>query len=212
MKLIRTKKFEMDLGLFGPELTYHTNDYPGDNARLVISLILFKLYITLPWNSKAKSFTPYTSYGVYSESDPDRLVFIWGNKVKALYMPWVRVLVSRTLLDVDNNPVSIEKYGQIPTYNELTVEIKFDSKNLNTIRSTKGYGYECEYYVTDEETRPLLFKWCKLFSKHSYSVVVWFNPEYNKCTGFTFNTEKNIALDSQINLQIMMRDKHYTDF
>lgn len=205
--LIKCKWLEIYFGLFGPCLTYHTSGYDDDNARLVISLIFCQLYIVLPWKHATKhDYDLYATYGFYSACEPDRLIFQWGNIYKMMVMPWVRVIVKRNLLDMHNDIVELQDYSYEAIMNELN-EVR-----CNYVRSTTGYGYECEYFVVRQITRPKLFQKVAWFDKISYEVNTTFNKAFYGSNGLSFTTNTNIAIPEQIELQMMMKDSTYKDF
>lgn len=214
MKLIRTNKFEMDLGLFGPELSYHTSRYKEDNARLVISLILFKLYFTLPWNSnKPLAFNlPYETYGFYSDGDPDRMVFIWGHNYKVWLMPWTKVIVGRSMCRANG---VVEHNTGIATVEECKTAVENNPElYLSTAKYTSNPSNEFTYYTTLIKLRPVIFKhlnWNWLTSE-KYEVYTSLEKSVSGYNKFMFTTDTDICLEHQIDLQIIMRDKNYTDF
>jgi hypothetical protein len=210
MTFFRGKRFEFEIGLFGPELKYYTchigDEYSG---RLVISLFLIKLYIGLGNGENNKS--PLTAYGFHSVSNPDRIIWQWHNYYKAIFMPWNRVVIKRSLVDIDNRIIeaSIE---DATTIIEAVAYMKRAPEKY--VRHCEGFGYEGDYYVTHIITCPALFKMLNLhwFDKQSFEVITHVKHDDKYTDIVTFNTDYNIALESQIDLQLMIRNNHISDF
>lgn len=213
MTIFSNTKFELHFGLFGPELSYHISRYKEDNARLVISLILFKLYFTLPWNSnKLFTFEPYATYGFYSDGDPDRIVFIWRHKYKVWLMPWTKVIVRRSMCRANGD---VEYNAGIATVEECKTAVENNPElYLSTAKYTSDPSNEFTYYTTLIKLRPVIFKylnWNWLTSER-YEVYTSLEKSVSGYNKFVFSTDSDICLEHQIDLQIMMRDKNYTDF
>ena len=214
MTLFSNTKFELHFGLFGPELSYHTSRYKEDGARLVISLILFKLYFTLPWNSnKPLAFNlPYATYGFYSDGDPDRIVFIWGHNYKVWLMPWTKVIVRRSMCRANGD---VEYNTGIATVEECKTAAEHNPElYLSTAKYTSDPSNEFTYYTTLIKLRPVIFKylnWNWLTSER-YEVYTSLKKSVSGYNKFMFNTDTEICLEHQIELQIMMRDKNHIDF
>jgi hypothetical protein len=213
MTLFSNTKFELHFGLFGPELSYHASRYKEDNARLVISLILFKLYFTLPWNSnKLFTFEPYATYGFYSDGDPDRIVFIWGHKYKVWLMPWAKVLVGRSMCRANGD---VEYNVGIATVEECKAAAEHNPElYLSTAKYTSDPSNEFTYYTTLIKLRPVIFKYLNWnwLTSEKYEVYTSLKKSVSGYNKFMFSTDSDICLEHQIDLQIMMRDKNYTDF
>ena len=85
LPFITTKWFDIDVGLFYPELLYDKTI-----EVLSISFIIFKIYISIPKKSKSTfNGSRYNYdfnkllYGFYVSANPTKiLIFIWGNKYK----------------------------------------------------------------------------------------------------------------------------------
>ena len=120
MILFRNKSIEVHFGLFGPALSYHTNNY--GSAKFIISLILFKLYIDLPWSHKTKISGGYASYGFCSCDDPDRIIFQWGNYYKVWRMPWIKIVCARYLQWANGACERLDKITA--TYDEIDETVK----------------------------------------------------------------------------------------
>lgn len=209
---IKNKWIEVYFGLFGPCLTYHTNRYDDDNAHMVISLIFCQIYLTLPWKHNIKSNADIgfnLTYGFYSSSEPDLMIFVWGMRSKVWFMPWSKVIIKRELLNVHGEPVVCTPDDAV-TYESMLKEVM--ALPSNYFHEAHGYGMDFRYFVARIETCPRLFRRLKLFSKTSYEIYVYFEKDFNGYTNMLFNTETNIALPEQIELQLMMQDQFYMDF
>ena len=210
MTFFRGKRFEFEIGLFGPELKYYTcyqnDDYKG---RFVISLILIKLYIGI--GSGENNTNKLSVYGFHSASDPDRIIWQWDDYYKAFFMPWNRVVVKRSLVDIDDNVI------EVPIDDVITIDTAVLCMNGTPekyVRHYKGFGYDTDYYITHIITCPALFKTLNLhwFDKQSFEVITYIKHDDKYTDVVTFNTNYNIALESQIDLQLMIRNGHVTDF
>jgi hypothetical protein len=210
MTFFRGKRFEFEIGLFGPELKYYTcyqtDDYKG---RFVISLILIKLYIGI--DSGENNTNKLSAYGFHSASDPDRIVWQWGDYYKAFFMPWNRVIVKRSLVDINDQVI------EMPIEDVVTIDDAVAYMNRipeKYVRHCKGFGYDSDYYVTHIITCPALFKTLNLhwFDKQSFEVITHIKRDDKYTDVVTFNTNYNVALESQIDLQLMIRNGHVTDF
>lgn len=209
---IKNKWIELYFGLFGPCLTYHTSGYDDDNARLVISLIFCQIYFTLPWkhHSRHESIHDlYATYGFYSASEPARMIFIWGAKHKMMLMPWSKVIVERELLNIHGNPV-VCTLDDVATYDVMLEEVM--ALPSNYFHEAEGYGKNFKYFLARIKTCPRIFRKFKLFGKVSYETYVDLENDFNGYTKFMFNTNNNICVDKQIELQLMIRSEFYTDF
>lgn len=206
MKVFTTKRFTFEVGLFGPHLMYYkdTDDF-DDVIRsvLVVSFILFRLHFEFSLNL---SKTIFDMYGFKYEKSGQYLIFYWGDICKVIRMPWQRIVIERNLMDVNN----------IPCYNSINycdmIE-KVYSEPEKFLRNTNGYGYDCDYYVIQTKTRPicLVNTFIGCFDKISYEIVT--TVKHNKHNEiFTFVSPYNVAIDSQINVQLMMRHGHTIDF
>jgi hypothetical protein len=210
MTFFRGKRFEFEIGLFGPELKYYTcyqnDDYKG---RFVISLILIKLYIGI--GSGENNTNKLSAFGFHSASDPDRIVWQWGDYYKALFMPWNRVVVKRSLVDIDDNVIEVP-IDDVVTIDTAVAYMKRTPEKY--VRHYKGFGYDADYYVTHIITCPALFKTLNLhwFDKQSFEVITHIKHDDKYTDVVTFNTNYNIALEAQIDLQLMIRNGHVTDF
>ena len=208
---IKNKWIEVYFGLFGPCLTYHTSGYNDDNARLVISLLICQIYFTLPWKHHTKKTNEYcNTYGFYAASEPARMLFIWGDCYKAVFMPWSKVIIERELLDVHNEPVFCGVFDEVVTYEDMMNEIKEIPSNY--LNEAHGYGKDFRYFVAKIKTCPRIFRKRKWFSRTSYECYVDFEKDFNGYTNLVFNMTNNVCVDKQIELQLMMRDQFYMDF
>ena len=176
------KWVDIEFGLFGPALSYHTSGLKEDNARFVLSLLLFTLYFTLPFRHKTESTNKYSIYGVYSDTEPDRLVFQWGKRAWKWIMPWAWVRTGRVLLDNNDQPMT---------------EPLFDF-----IRQDCLYGHEFMYHVTKFTYKPYGLKFTNWFSKEMYEVNVTFKMDINGYTGVTFSIPENICVLEHIGVHI----------
>ena len=210
MTFFRGKRFEFEIGLFGPELKYYTcyqnDDYKG---RFVISFILNKLYIGI--GSGENNTNKLSAYGFHSASDPDRIIWQWDDYYKALFMPWNRAVVKRSLVDIDNQVI------EVPIEDVITIDTAVLCMNGTPekyVRHYKGFGYDTDYYVTHIITCPAIFKTLNLhwFDKQSFEVITHIKHDDKYTDVVTFNTNYNIALEAQIDLQLMIRNGHVTDF
>lgn len=209
MILFRNKSIEVHFGLFGPSLSYHTNNY--GSAKFIISLILFKLYIELPWSHKTKISGGYASYGFCSCDEPDRMIFQWGNYYKVLYMPWIKIVCARYLQRVNGDCERLDKI--IATYDDID-EMTKHSPELYVKHGTNCVVGEYTYYVMPVEIRRLMFKNCnaRYFTSKAYEVKVEFEKSYNGLKTLLFDTVTDVCMEQQIDLQVIMVDKNYTDF
>ena len=192
--ILKFKWLEIYFGIFGPALTYHTNGYEDDNARLVISLIFIKLYITLPWKGfKDHTFEMYKEYGFYFTNEPvHQLVWRWGSTYKTICMPWAMVTHKITLLDKNSQP------GVVYLYADKYFDMR-DAAMSDPDKYHRVYNDQFKYFVEEITLVPLVFRWLKLewFKKIKYSVNV--TKDTYIFMGFT--TDNNICLPEQINLQ-----------
>ena len=192
LPIIRSKWVDVYFGLFGPCLTYHTSGYDDDNARLVLSLILFKLYFTLPWTHKTKStYEFYATYGFYTANEPDRFIWQWGNTYKRWIMPWTMVCVKMRPVDI---------YGDVIDYP--------DTLNINEcpdmyLRHDCLHGYEFDYWVGQQTLRPKLFKKLKWFDKTVYEVHVEFKNNVNGHKTLRFTIPENICVLGHIEVHLL---------
>lgn len=208
----------IDFGWFGPCLTFNTNNDPEEPNRLVVSLFICKLYITIPKIKKIyKKPIPveYKVYGLDSGSDPDRLVWMWNNYHRVFRMPWTSVIVSRCLSS------NWDSYGYIDNDILMSYEDckKAAADNPNRYMNHGTYfmsaqSYDYDYFVTCIKVRPLIFKnrnwkWC---TKISYEVHTNLEKQFHGINELKFNTDVEILMPGQINLQLMTYDKFYTDF
>ena len=209
MILFNNKSIEVHFGLFGPALSYHTNNYYG--AKFIISLILFKLYIDLPWEHKTKISGGYAAYGFCCCDDPDRMIFQWGNYYKVWYMPWVKVVCARYLQYVNGGYERLQHI--IAGYDEVEEVVKQSPERFVRKGNSCAAG-SYTYYVMPVEIRRRMFLWCdwKLFTTKAYEVKVMFDKSYNGLETLLFDTETDICMEQQVELQIIMADKDYTDF
>ena len=206
---LKNKWIEVYFGLFGPCLTYHSSGYDDDNTRLVVSLIFCQIYLTLPWKHHSiheNIHDLYATYGFYSASEPDRMIFIWGSKYKMLLMPWAKVIVERSLLDREGGPVWLG--DDVDTFDNIQAEVD---------EVPSHYIHECTnrditYFIVKQVTRPRIFKNLNMFNKTSYEVHTHFAKAFNGYNSMVFNISQLMAVETQIELQKMMRDKFYTDF
>lgn len=207
---VKNKWIEVYFGLFGPCLTYHTSGYDDDNARLVISLIFCQIYLSLPWKHHVRHeniHDLYATYGFYSASEPDRLLFVWGLKYKMLLMPWSKVVVERSLLDREGRPVWLG--DDVDTFDNIEAEVEeLPSHYLHEF----SCRFDITYFIVKQVTRPKLFRNTNLFSKTSYEIHTHFDKPFNGYSTMSFNTTQLSAIESQIELEMMMRSEFYTDF
>ena len=198
-KLLNTKLCEIHFGLFAPCLIIYKNGYSHDN-RLTLSLILFKIYLTL--NKYKKDTNKVTMYGFYFKSDPASFIFIWNDYSNSWLMPWTKVLVKRQLLTVndiiflrDNECLSLAEIKDLMQDKEIA-ELCTRHYNYNDI--------EYKYYVTYIVKRPAIFKRFKLFDSESFEIYTTLaKPLKNHSfTRFKTGTKYNIAIPHQINTEI----------
>ena len=201
----------INFGLFGPGLTYHTNKY--DNNRLVISLIFCKLFINLGLNYHTNKYESYSVYGFYFDSDPDRLVWMWGCYHRVFRMPWAPVIVGRCLCNNWDDNID----NDILMSYEDCKKAAADNPNRYMKQGTyfmSAQAYDYDYFITRIKVRPLIFKnrnwkWC---TKSSYEVHTNLEKQFHGINELKFNTDVDILIGQQINLQLMTYDKNYTDF
>lgn len=206
----------VDFGWFGPCLTFNTNNDPEEPNRLVVSLFICKLYITIPKRKNTyKKPVPveYKVYGLDSGSDPDRLVWLWNNYHRVFRMPWTPVIVSRCLCSNWDDNVD----NDILMSYEDCKKAAADNPNRYMRQGTyfmSAQAYDYDYFVTYINVRPLIFKnrnwkWC---TKSSYEVHTNLEKQFHGINEIKFNTDVDILIPGQINLQLMTYDKFYTDF
>ena len=170
---------------------------------------MIKLYIGI--GSGENNTNKLSAYGFHSASDPDRIIWQWGDYYKALFMPWNRVVVKRSLVDIDDNVI------EVPIEDVITIDTAVLCMNGTPekyVRHYNGFGYDTDYYVTHIITCPALFKTLNLhwFDKQSFEVITHIKHDDKYTDVVTFNTNYNIALEAQIDLQLMIRNGHVTDF
>lgn len=195
--VLNTKWLEIYFGLFGPAITYHTTGYDDDNARLVISLIIFKLYITLPWKGKqADPFEMYAEYGFYCTNEPvHQFVWRWGTYYKTIPMPWAMVTKSISLLDNTPEYNVIKTYSYKDSLGDLHSNV---AANLDKCLCT--YDNHFNYYVERIVLVPLICKWLNVewFKKIRYSVTLM---KGSFCY-MSFTTDIGICFPEQIDVQL----------
>ena len=167
--------------------------------------------MTLPWKHHVRHeniHDLYATYGFYSASEPDRLIFIWGLTYKMVLMPWSKVIVERSLLDREGGPVCLG--DEVDTFDNIEAEVEeFPSNYLHEYSCRR---FDITYFIVKQVTRPKLFRNTNLFSKTSYEIYTHFDKPFNGYTTMSFNTTQLSAIESQIDLQMMMRSEFYTDF
>lgn len=198
-KLLNTKLCELYFGLFAPCIMFYKNGYNNTN-RLEISLILFKIYLSL--NNTERDDYDVGMYGFYFKSDPSAFICIWNGRSKSFLMPWVNVLVKRQLLTVndiifltDNECLSLVESRELMQDKEIA-EL-----------CTRYYQYgdiKYKYYVTYIVKRPVLFKRFKLFDSESFEIYTTLNEPLpnHSFTHFKMSTKHNIVLQYQINIEL----------
>ena len=191
--LLRNTRLDIELGVFGPALSYHTSWFKHDNARLVISLIFIKLYLTLPWTHYSTTYEQIGIYGFYSEQDPARIIFYWGDFVWRWIMPWEWMCTKRVLIDDSNNPL-------YPIIND-------DEISDVCIQHNCLYGYEFDFYITRNTYRPNCTKKWDWFEKQMYEVNVTFKNKLNGHKRLRFVTPQNILILDQIGLYILAEEE-----
>ena len=204
----------IDFGWFGPCLTFNKNNDPEEPNRLVISLFICKLYISIPKLQKLYKkpvCIDYKVYGLDSGSDPDRLVWMWGDYHRVFRMPWTKVIVSRDLYD-NENLIIVDGLMTFDACKKLALEKPSIYVKHNSYTNIGQYNYE--YFVNRIMLRPLIFrnydwKWC---TKESFEVYVKLEKSFHGINELKFNTDVDILIGQQINLQLMTYDKFYTDF
>lgn len=204
----------IDFGWFGPCLTVNTNNDSEEPNRLVISLFICKLYIAIPKLKKTYKkpvCIDYNVYGLDSGGDPDRLVWMWGDYHRVFRMPWTRVIVSRDLCD-NENMVIVDGLMTFDECKKLALEKPLIYMKRYSYTNIGQYNYE--YFVNRIMLRPLIFKnydwrWC---TKKSFEVYVKLEKSFHGINELKFNTDVDILIGQQINLQLMTYDKFYTDF
>lgn len=204
----------IDFGWFGPCLTFNKNNDPEEPNRLVISLFICKLYITIPKLQKSYKKPvgiDYKVYGLDSGSDPDRLVWMWGDYHRVIRMPWTNVIVNREICDNENLVV----VGGLMTFDECKkLALEKPSIYMKQYSYTNIGQHNYEYFVNRIMLRPLIFKnrdwkWC---TKESFEVYVKLEKSFHGINELKFNTDVDILIGQQINLHLMIYDKNYTDF
>lgn len=198
--ILKSKLCEIHFGLFAPCLIIYKNGYSHDN-RLTLSLILFKIYLTL--NKYKKDTDKVTMYGFYFKSDPTAFVFIWNDYSKSWLMPWTNVLVKRQLLT--SNDIILLQDDECLSLSTIKKLMKND-KELAEL-CTRHYKYndiEYKYYVTYIVKRPAIFKRFKLFDSESFEIYTTLAKPLNNhsFTQFKTGTKYNIAIPHQINTEI----------
>lgn len=202
-RIINTKFCEVYFGLFAPCLIFYESLYADDRNRLAISFILFEVYITLN-----KSVGLGNRYGFYFSESPHKLIFIWKDYFKKVFMPWAYVLVERQLMTNENDIIhSSDNLLQSRT------DVMFKAKQMKDICIRK---YNCnnisyEYYVTYIIKRPYIFRNCSWFNNISYEIYTTLDKDsfteedkknLNYCDSLIINTKHNIAIEHLINLNI----------
>lgn len=198
--ILKSKLCEIHFGLFAPCLIIYKNGYSHDN-RLTLSLILFKIYLTL--NKHKKATDKVTMYGFYFKSDPSSFIFVWNDYSKSWLMPWTKVLVKRQLLT--SNDIILLQDDECLSLGKIKELMKTD-KELAEL-CTRHYKYndiEYKYYVTYIVKRPAIFKRFKLFDSESFEIYTTLaKPLKNHSfTRFKTGTKYNIAIPHQINAEI----------
>lgn len=185
LTVVNSKWIEMYFGLFGPCLTYHTSRYKDDTARLVLSLILIKMYFTLPWSHRTDTYEKYGVYGFYTDGYPARIVFQWGNFCNVYIMPWEWVCVSSILLDKNGNLFGEDFDESCGIHGSL-------------------YGYEFDYYVTKNTYQRKFAKhFGNMCTMEMYGVNVTFDKEVNGCKKLNFLVPYKSLITDQIHLNIL---------
>lgn len=207
LPILKSKWFELYFGLFGPQLTYHTNGYNDDNARIVISFIILKLYITCPWHdNRSTMYDLYGEYGFYFTNEPiPACVWRWGSTYKVFYMPWVRVTKELSLYNTNLEVDIVEDFKNI----------KFRDFHSTVIANPDKYLFKYQrhgekyYYIEGNTSVPLWCNWInKLwFKKKVYFVTVFTNE--SRTEYFRFKTDTLICLPEQIDVQFAAREKDY---
>ena len=199
LPIIRSKCVEIYVGLFGPALTYHTSGYDGGNARLVVSLILLEFYFTLPWCHKTNPRHEfYSEYGFYTATEPDRIVFRWGDFYKVLYMPWNRVCIRMRPVDMDGVVIGGDLLNDSDFVNDCCV------------RKDCLHGYGFSYWVSKKTLRPNGLKRLGWFDKDIYGVFVEFDSSLNGTKSLRFPIPNDIykmdnLIRDHIELHILAR-------
>ena len=122
-------------------------------------------------------------------------------------MPWSKVVVARSLLDREGGPVWLG--ADVDTFDNIEAEVEeFPSNYLREYNCR----FDITYFIVKQVTRPKLFRNMNLFSKTSYEVHAHFDKPFNGYSTMSFNTTQLSAIESQIDLQMMMRSEFYTDF
>ena len=200
LPLIKSNWIEVYFGLFGPELMYYTNNWKNDYSSLVISIILFKFYIKLPWQGKYNNkYTAYNQFGFYFTNEPvDLLRIIKGDVYITYTMPWVRVVIDRYYINkYDNVSIEYTKVQQL-LKPDKNYELVYPEKTIFNCETVKG---PVKYSITKLDSYPLIFSKLKLFLKSKYLI----EAKYNELQ-FTFLTDKIICIPEQIELQLLARD------
>lgn len=192
LPILKSKWFELYLGLFGPEISYHTNRWDNEKAVLVISLVLCKMYITLPWeDSHRNHYDDYGEYGFYFTNEPVALLRLcWGGKYKSFIMPWVRVTVDRYVL---NKGFEAKK---LPTLSGVDKNGTLIYPEKPKLECDTRYG-KVIYSITRLDSSPNIFSKFKWFIKRKYLIEC----EFNK-SNFTFLTDSFLCMPQQIEFQI----------
>lgn len=199
-KLIFKSNFlEVYFGLFAPCLMIYKNGYSNDN-RLTLSLILFKIYLTL--NKYKKDTNKVTMYGFYFKSDPASFIFIWNEYNKSIIMPWCNVLIKRQLLT--SNDIILLKDNECLSLGDIKELMKDNEISELCTRHYKYNDIDYKYYVTYIVKCPVIFKKLKWFSTSSFEIYTTLSKplKNHSFTRFKTGTKYNIAIPHQINIEI----------
>ena len=123
-----------------------------------------------------------------------------------LLMPWAKVIVERSLLDREGGPVWLG--DDVDTFDNIQAEVdEFPSHYIHECTNR-----DITYFIVKQVTRPRIFKNLNMFNKTYYEVHTHFARGFNGYNSMVFNTSQLVAIESQIELQQMIRSEFYTDF
>lgn len=199
--ILKSKLCEIHFGLFAPCLLLYKNGYNNDN-RLTLSLILFKIYLTL--NKYKKNTNKVTMYGFYFKSDPASFIFIWNDYNKSWLMPWNLVLIKRRLLTSNDIILLIPEDNECLSLGDIKELMKDNDISELCTRSYKYNDIDYKYYVTYIVKCPAIFKKLGWFSTSSFEIYTTLSKplKNHSFTRFKTSTKHNIAIPHQINIEI----------
>ena len=205
INILNTKLCEIYFGLFAPCIMFHKSMFDDDRNRLVISLIIFKLYIALN-----KSVGLGSVYGFYFSETPHKLILVWNDKYKKIFMPWTMVLVERALMTNNNE---IIHSSDNPLLSRTDVMFKANELKDICVRNYNCNNISYEYCLAYIIKRPFIFKKCSWFNNESYEIYTTLHKDcftendknLKHCDKLIINTKYNIAIEHLINLNIVSK-------